>query len=93
MALLHSTTPWDSRQETFAHAYRAELDGLPLRAWYRALLQVAEWLHTYPTVTLLSYERVPALLERQTITQRSVLRTWLLHAPIPRQSTGEEEVG
>ena len=93
LALLQTTSLEVSRRETFAHAYRAELDALPLRAWYRALLQLAEWLHTYPTVTLLSYERVPHLLEQQTITQRSVLRTWLLRAPSPRQSTSEEEVG
>ena len=93
MALLHTTSPEDSRREDFARAYRAELDALPLRAWYRALLQLAEWLQVYPSVTLLSYERVPALLERQTVTQRSVLRTWLLSAPSPRLSTSEEEVG
>jgi len=93
LALLHTTSPEDSRRETFALAYRAELDVLPLRAWYRALLQLAEWLQVYPSVTLLSYERVPALLERQTVTQRNVLRTWLLSAPSPRLSTSEEDVG
>jgi uncharacterized protein YeaO (DUF488 family) len=93
MALLHATPPEDSRRETFAHAYRAELDALPLRAWYRALLQLAEWLHTSPTVTLISYERVPALLERRTVTQRSVLRSWLLNVPSPQPSTSEEGVG
>jgi hypothetical protein len=92
MALLHTTSSVDSRRESFAQAYRAELDALPLRAWYRGLLQLAEWLQVYPSVTLLSYERVPALLERQTITQRSVLRTWLLSAPRPRPSTSEEGV-
>lgn len=92
-ALLHTTSPEDSRREHFARVYRAELDALPLRAWYRALLQLAEWLHTYPTVTLLSYERVPSSLERQTITQRRVLRAWLLSAPRQRQSTSKEGVG
>jgi hypothetical protein len=89
---LHSTSPEDSRRESFARAYRAELDALPLRAWYRALRQLAEWLQDYPSVTLLSYERVPALLERQTVTQRSVLRTWLLSAPTPCHPTIEEGV-
>jgi uncharacterized protein YeaO (DUF488 family) len=93
LALLHSTSSEDTRREGFARAYRAELDALPLRAWYRALLQLAEWLHIYPTVTLLSYERVPSLVERQTITQRRVLRTWLLSAPSPQLSRSEEEVG
>jgi hypothetical protein len=93
MALLHTTSPEDSRREGFARAYRAELNGLPLRAWYRALLQLAEWLHTHPTVMLLSYERVFTSLERQTVTQRSVLRSWLLSAPRPRPSTSEEGVG
>jgi hypothetical protein len=91
MALLHTTSSEDSRREGFAHAHRAELDALPLRAWYRALLQLAEWLHTYSTVTLLSYERVPHLLEPQTVTQRSVLRSWLLSAPNPRPSSSEEK--
>jgi uncharacterized protein YeaO (DUF488 family) len=91
MALLHTTSPEDTRREGFACAYRAELDALPLRAWYHALLQMAVWLQVYPTVTLLSYERVPPLLERQTITQRSVLRAWLLSAPSPRFSSSEEE--
>jgi uncharacterized protein YeaO (DUF488 family) len=92
LALLHSTPAEDSRRDHFAHAYRAELDTLPLRAWYPALLQLAEWLQVYPSVTLLSYERVPTLIERQTVTQRSVLRAWLLSAPSPRRSTSEEEV-
>jgi uncharacterized protein YeaO (DUF488 family) len=92
MALLHTTTLEGSTRDGFARAYRAELDALPLHAWYHALLQLAEWLHTYPTVTLLSYERVPASLERQTLTQRSVLRAWLLIAPSPRKVTREEGV-
>jgi uncharacterized protein YeaO (DUF488 family) len=90
MALLHTTSSDDSRRADFAHAYGAELDALPLRAWYRALLRLAEWLQTYPSVTLLSYERVPALLECQTITQRTVLRTWLLRAPSLQSSRSEE---
>jgi uncharacterized protein YeaO (DUF488 family) len=90
MALLHTTSSDDSRRDEFAHSYRAELDALPLRAWYRALLRLAEWLQTYPSVTLLSYERVPALLECQTITQRTVLRTWLLRAPSLQSSRSEE---
>jgi uncharacterized protein YeaO (DUF488 family) len=93
VALLHAASPEDSRRDDFARAYRTELDTLPLRAWYRALLQLAEWLQVYPSVTLLSYERVPAPLERQTVTQRGVLRTWLLSAPSPRLSTSEEGVG
>jgi hypothetical protein len=93
MTLLHSTSPEDSRREDFALAYRAELDALPLRAWYHALLQLAQWLQFAPSVTLLSYERVPPLLERQVVTQRSVLRTWLLSAPSPRLSKSEEEAG
>jgi uncharacterized protein YeaO (DUF488 family) len=90
IALLHTAPSEDSRREAFARAYRAELDALPLHTWYRALLQLAEWLHTYPSVTLLSHERVLPLLERQTVTQRSVLRAWLLGAPDPRPSTSEE---
>jgi uncharacterized protein YeaO (DUF488 family) len=92
MALLHTTSPEDSRRENFALAYRTELDALPLRVWYCALLQLAQWLQVCPNVTLLSYERVPPLLERQMVTQRSVLRTWLLSAPSPRLSKSEEEV-
>jgi uncharacterized protein YeaO (DUF488 family) len=90
LALLHTTSSEDSRREGFACAYRAELDALPLRVWYHALLQLAEWLRASPTVTLLSFERVPTLLERQTVTQRSVLRAWLLSAPSPRHTTTEE---
>jgi uncharacterized protein YeaO (DUF488 family) len=92
MALLRTSSPEDSRRDDFARAYRAELDALPLRAWYRALLQLAQWMQVYPSVTLLSYERVPALLERHTVTQRSVLRTWLLSAPTPCHTTIEEGV-
>lgn len=90
VALLHAASPEDSRRDDFARAYRAELDTLPLRAWYRALLQLSRWLQFYPSVTLLSYERVPAMLERQTVTQRGVLRTWLLTMPRPLLSTSEE---
>jgi uncharacterized protein YeaO (DUF488 family) len=92
LALLHAAPTEDSRRDEFARAYRTELGALPLSSWYRALLQLAEWLRTYPTVTLLSYERVPSCLERQTVTQRSVLRTWLLSAPSPQSSTSEEGV-
>jgi uncharacterized protein YeaO (DUF488 family) len=92
IALLHTTISEDSRREDFARAYRAELDALPLRAWYRALLQLAEWLQLYPSVTLISFERVPSVLECQTITQRSVLRGWLLNAPSLFHTTTEEEV-
>jgi uncharacterized protein YeaO (DUF488 family) len=92
VTLLHTSPFEDSRRDDFARTYRAELDALPLRAWYRALLELAEWLQVYPSVTLLSYDRVPALLERHTVTQRSVLRTWLLSAPTPRLSKSEEEV-
>jgi hypothetical protein len=90
MALLHTTASEESKRERFASAYRAELDALPLRAWYGAVLQLAQWLQTYPTVMLLSYERVSALLERHTVTQRSVLRAWLLGAPSPYHTTTEE---
>jgi len=90
MALLQTTSPEDSRREDFALAYRAELDSLPLRAWYRALLQLAEWLQIYPSVTLLSYELVPPLLECQTMTQRTVLRTWLLRVAGLQSSRREE---
>ena len=93
LALLHVSSAEGSRRETFAHAYRAELNALPLRAWYRALLQLAQWLQDYPTATLLSYERVPTMLERQTVTQRSVLRAWLLRAPTLRQSASKEGAG
>jgi uncharacterized protein YeaO (DUF488 family) len=93
MALLSTTSPENSRRDEFEHAYRAELDALPLRAWYRALLQLADWLQVHPTVTLLSYERVRSSLECQTVTQRSVLRAWLLSAPRPQPSTSEEGVG
>jgi uncharacterized protein YeaO (DUF488 family) len=90
MALLHALPVEESKRERFAGAYRAELEALPLRAWYGAVLQLAQWLQHYPTVMLLSHERVPALLEPYTVTQRSVLRAWLLGAPSPRHTTTEE---
>src|SRR5262249_25050213 len=70
MALLHTVPCEEFRRESFAGAYGAELDALPLRMWYGALLQLARWLQNYPTVMLLSYERVPTMLERHTVTQR-----------------------
>ena len=89
---MHSTTNEGSKREDFARAYRSELDALPLSAGYRALFQLAEWLQDFPSVTLLSFERVSAEDERQIITQRSVLRMWLLRAPSPRRTTTEESI-
>lgn len=89
--LLHTTASDGLKREGFASAYRAELDALPLSVWYRSLLQLAEWLAVFPTVTLLSFECVPPEIERQILTQRSVLRMWLLSAPTPRRTTINKE--
>ncbi len=89
--LLHATATEGSKREGFACAYCSELDAFPPSVWYCALLQLAEWLQDSPSVTLLSFERVSPQLERHTITQRSVLRTWLLTAPTPRRTTTNKE--
>jgi hypothetical protein len=42
--------------EEFAAAYRAELDRWPRLAHLAAVRQIALWLQTFQTVTLLSFE-------------------------------------
>ncbi len=68
--------------ESFAAAYRAELDALPERVRMEANLQFAWWLRTYASVTLLSFEHVPDDSETRALTQRRILRDWLLGRPL-----------
>lgn len=65
---------WDG----FAAAYRAELDARPARDRLEVLLQLAWWLKTSATVTLLSCERAPDGDEARVRSQRRVLGAWLL---------------
>jgi hypothetical protein len=77
--------------EAFAAAYRAELDHWPHLVHVAALHQIARWLQTFETVTLLSFEssmpRGAALIawqqrgEFQPYTQRHILLQWLLTGP------------
>jgi hypothetical protein len=85
-----------SRQQlgwsAFAAAYRTELDGWPRLARLAVVRQIALWLRTFETVTLLSFEpslpRGAALVawqERGEVvpyTQRHILRNWLLAGPV-----------
>jgi hypothetical protein len=74
--------------EAFATAYRAELDRWPRLAHIAAVHQVALWLQTFETVTLLSFEpsmpRGAAFAAWQEgdefvpYAQRHILRDWLL---------------
>jgi hypothetical protein len=84
--------------EGFAAAYRAELDHWPRVAHLAVVCQIALWLQTYETVTLLSFEpsmpRGVALAtwrergELVPYAQRHVLRDWLLTGPSkPSDST------
>jgi hypothetical protein len=69
-------------------AYRAELERWPRLAHLAVVRQIALWLQTFQTVTLLSFEpsmpRGAALAARQErgefvpYAQRHVLRDWLL---------------
>jgi len=77
--------------EGFAVAYRAELDRWPGLAHLAVIRQIALWLQTFETVTLLSFEpslpRGAALMAWQErgefvpYAQRHILRDWLLSDP------------
>jgi hypothetical protein len=77
--------------EQFAATYRAELDRWPRLAHLAVVRQIALWLQTFQTVTLLSFEpsmpRGTALAARQErggfvpYAERHVLREWLLSGP------------
>jgi len=78
---------WDG----FATAYRAELDRWPRLAHVAVVQQIARWLQTFETVTILSFEssapRGAALTawqehgEFRSYTQRHIFREWLLMEP------------
>lgn len=75
----------------FVAAYRAELDRWPRLAHLAVMRQIAVWLQTFETVTLLSFEpsmpRGAALVawqeraEFMPYAQRHILRDWLLTGP------------
>jgi len=67
--------------EAFARCYRAELDALPTRVHMEAVLQLAYWMRTHGSVTLLTHERVVGGDEAHARTQRRLLREWLLGLP------------
>jgi uncharacterized protein YeaO (DUF488 family) len=83
----HERVGW----EAFAAAYRVELDRWPRLAHVAAVQQIARWLQTFDTVTLLSFEpsmprgaALAAWRERSEFipyTQRHILRDWLLSGP------------
>lgn len=90
----HCDVPMPHQQlgwEGFARAYRAELDRWPHLAHVAVLRQVALWLQTFETITLLSFEpsmpRGAALAAWQErgefvpYAQRHILRDWLLSGP------------
>jgi hypothetical protein len=81
--------------EGFAAAYRAELDRWPRLAQLAVARQIALWLQTFQTVTLLSFEpsmprgaALAAWRERRErgefipYAQRHILRAWLLTGPL-----------
>jgi uncharacterized protein YeaO (DUF488 family) len=78
--------------EAFAAAYRAELDCWSHLAHIAAIHQIARWLQTFETVTLLSFEpsmprgaALAAWRERGEFipyAQRHILRDWLLTGPL-----------
>jgi hypothetical protein len=83
--------------EAFAVAYRAELDRWPRLAHVAAVHQIARWLQTFETVTLLSFEpsmprgaALTAWQERGAFVpyaQRHILREWLLTGPAGLSNT------
>jgi hypothetical protein len=85
--------------EAFAVAYRAELDRWPRLAHVAAVHQIAWWLLTFETVTLLSFE--PSMPRGAALTawrergefvpsaQRHVLREWLLTGPAALSNAGQ----
>jgi hypothetical protein len=78
---------WDG----FASAYRAELDRWPRLAHVAVVQQIARWLLTFETVTILSSEAsaphgaaLTAWQEQgefRPYTQRHIFREWLLQEP------------
>jgi hypothetical protein len=71
-ALLHLGWP------AFAAAYRAELEAWPSHTRLAVARQVASWLRTAPTVTILSFESgPPAGSTSKCWAQRHVFREWL----------------
>jgi uncharacterized protein YeaO (DUF488 family) len=88
LALLHAPYEQVRGPEEFASAYRAELDALPDHVWLGAAVQLTAWLRQAPSVTLLSFERTSdPSARRRMLTQRQILRGWLLGQLLP--STGE----
>jgi hypothetical protein len=63
----------------FADAYRAELECWPFLTQMAVARQIAEWLHSAPTVTILSFERrIPPSNTHDAWAQRHVFRDWLV---------------
>jgi len=83
--------------EAFAAAYRAELDRWPRLAHVAVVQQIARWLQTFQTVTILSFESsmprgiaFAAWQERGEFvpySQRHILRDWLLTGPAGSSDT------
>jgi hypothetical protein len=83
--------------EAFAVAYRAELDRWPRLAHLAVIRQIALWLQTFQTVTLLSFEpsmprgsALAAWRERGEFVpyaQRHILRHWLFTGPAASETT------
>ncbi len=83
--------------EGFTAAYRAELDRWPRLAHLAVIRQIALWLQTFETVTLLSFE--PSMPRGAALTawqergefvpyaQRHILRDWLLTGPAAAEAT------
>jgi uncharacterized protein YeaO (DUF488 family) len=82
LALLHAPPEQISGWDQFARAYRAELDTLPSRHRFGALLQLADWLQEYAGVILVSFEELSLIHLMQGRGQRHVLRDWLLGRPL-----------
>jgi hypothetical protein len=87
-ALLHLGWP------AFAAAYRAELEAWPLHTRLAIARQVAAWLRSAPTVTILSFERRPPTESTaECWAQRDVFRDWLRSLlPLAVPLGGEHEL-
>lgn len=81
MALLTAPRERISGWGQFAQAYHAELDALPSRYRFGALLQFADWLQDASGVILLSFEELSLTSLLQGHAQRHVVRDWLLGRP------------
>lgn len=72
-------TPLPAGWPAFAAAYRAELEAWPFLTRFAVARQVAGWLRTSPTVTILSFERrMPAGSTADCWSQRDIFRDWLV---------------